>query len=519
MNLLEEMINFGNVEHTAFWHAWYAAILEEAGHVDLAVSQFDEALNLEPNAWRILQCKSRCLVDLQKYGEARDALQMAIRNLPDADDSVKAELENDFLLMLLAKKDYKSALEYARGPYERHPHAAFLDEDGNWMEIPFRDITVNYIRCLFGIHDYPGIAKVIDDVGKFPYWKNPLAILLCIREIGFEIGCALQSQNLLSRIEGHVSGAVQLYKEGRAWQNLDFTGAPWFLLPLAEFMYHFYDDLGEAIELLEMIFQPWFQQKTVAQGNESWYRRLVEFSSDILPSIYYQNAVAAKKSNQSPDHWVNKLREFAVAKKPDPKGNPVYSLNKFSQTLGVYLRRYGGVEDSVWRACFRNSIIEALDMLGDEDPMNDITAYLKLLGQLLSAGDIKNASAAAEVVLMQSSFSSDPGALAALDAIGFRGDHFFCSGLCVNEDNRLNVYKADHKELHFCAECPGLCFCESCFALLTKGELPFRKCSPDHEFIQLFPVPEDTKGIAAKFDGKTMEVQKEWVNGLRQEWS
>jgi hypothetical protein len=55
--------------------------------------------------------------------------------------------------------------------------------------------------------------------------------------------------------------------------------------------------------------------------------------------------------------------------------------------------------------------------------------------------------------------------------------------------------------------------------LIKKGEMPVRICSQKHEFMQMLPVPEEAKGVAAKFDGKTMEVQKEWLQSLRKEWT
>jgi hypothetical protein len=44
-------------------------------------------------------------------------------------------------------------------------------------------------------------------------------------------------------------------------------------------------------------------------------------------------------------------------------------------------------------------------------------------------------------------------------------------------------------------------------------------CSPNHKFVQVFPIPEETKDVAARFvEGKTMEVQKGWLEKLRKEW-
>lgn len=175
---------------------------------------------------------------------------------------------------------------------------------------------------------------------------------------------------------------------------------------------------------------------------------------------------------------------------------------------GMYLRRYGGTDESKWKACFRDSILQGIDMLGDEDPMNDQSAYASLTEALLAAGARSNAA----VVLMPYEASGDPVLSKALKAINF-STYWSCDGLC---DTQFHSYK----ELYFCEECPDVCFCEDCFPILKKGQLPFRKCNPEHTFLQLLPVPTEAKDVAARFvDMKTMEVDKNWLDALRREWS
>ena len=45
--------------------------------------------------------------------------------------------------------------------------------------------------------------------------------------------------------------------------------------------------------------------------------------------------------------------------------------------------------------------------------------------------------------------------------------------------------------------------------------MPFRKCSRDHSFVQVYPIPEEAKDVAARFvDMKNMIEDNEGVRQL-----
>jgi hypothetical protein len=65
-------------------------------------------------------------------------------------------------------------------------------------------------------------------------------------------------------------------------------------------------------------------------------------------------------------------------------------------------------------------------------------------------------------------------------------------------------------ELYFSQDCIDTCFCEDCFHIAKRDGLPFRKCSLDHSFVQVCPIPAEAKDVAARFvDMETLEVQKD----------
>jgi hypothetical protein len=280
-------------------------------------------------------------------------------------------------------------------------------------------------------------------------------------------------------------------------------------------MYDSYDDVEACLQLCNRIQDPKFKADL---GPELQWAFVYpdEASKGWLGQIYYQRAVDAHQADQDPIEWLDKLKQLAIAEPEGPRGQPVYRMNNAAQKLGVYYRKYGKAEESVWKACFRDAIIEALDMLEDDTPINDVVAYVQLQYLLVSAGDLKNAKAAAAVVLTEFYVPSTKETTETLEEINFKGPFFSCAALCSTD---FTTYKESYTELHICTECASATFCEDCIKLLKKGNLPARICSQKHDFMQILPVLEEAKGVAAKFDGETMEVQKAWLQSLRKEWT
>lgn len=82
-----------------------------------------------------------------------------------------------------------------------------------------------------------------------------------------------------------------------------------------------------------------------------------------------------------------------------------YSLNRFSQCLGVYYRKHlhAQIAKSSRQDCFQGPINQALDILSNAGPTSRIGALIELLSCLICAGGLKNASAAAAVLFGQPS--------------------------------------------------------------------------------------------------------------------
>ena len=417
--------------------------------------------------------------------------------VPQDSSYLTSQLQGDLIEMMMSKNDYKSALKYAlkyaKQTYEKYPDVY---------------IMVLHVKCLYAIRDFKGIVNIIKDFQNSEYATNPGAFF-SLRHASFEISGALSYDNSIAIIQPTVSKALEFCES-----NDDIIVMPWLAAHVAEFMYYGYDDTTASMELFERIASPKF--KSGLSPELQWaYNYLSLTSTKHLALIYYDKAVTAHNCGQDTSAWVGKLRKLATSEDKQ-RGSVVYQMNDSAYILGIYLRKYAKVNETDWKACFRNPIVEALDMLSDEDPLNDIDAYMRLTKLLMAAGDVQNASAVSAVILTEYSNGEDTEFRKALKAINFRGNFLKCDGLC---SNGINTYGTDYEELHTCTECLSTRFCQDCFPLLKRGKMPKRICNPKHEFIQMLPVPEEMKGIAARFDGETMQVQKEWLDTLRKKWS
>jgi hypothetical protein len=368
-------------------------------------------------------------------------------------------------------------------------------------------IAAVYISALHACQQYSQILEVMQDISQHGPEYGELAFAE-LQGVHHEIGRVLWTRGLVLSIV-------------KPWIDYFFTPGserdlriPLVAVEFAAFMYSFYPEVEQSLECFERLAGAKFRAE-LGEELRPTLKGSIPTIESYLARIYYQKAVAVKKAGQDPSEWVSKLKNLAIAEQSNSGDNPTYKINNAALLLCTYLRR-DGVEKIAWKPCIRHAMLEAIDMLGDNDPLNDVDAYILLVDTLIAAGDVENARAAASVVFMPESVSSNPELVESLKAINFAAKRYRCNGPCTS----LNFCsKENYSEMYFCLECRDTTFCEDCVVIAKNGELPYRKCSPDHEFVQFFPVPEEAKDVAAKFvDGKTMEVNREWLDSLRREW-
>jgi len=494
------MARFSSPEETQHWHTCFAWVLTKANLYEEALVHFNQAIELDKTSWKALEGKSNCLAQQEKYDEAAQTLSDALRLVPESMKSAVSDIKSDLTKVILAKRDYSAALHQAQDMYS--------SEQTNC------DAISGYIQALYAVHDHDRIVKIVEDLraieGTSTGW-NPLDFL-ALRDVHYELGCALRIKGGVDLVKSWVVACSPI---GSLYPKL-FQGAPWIAAHIAEFTYSFYSEPDESMAICEHILSTEFKSSL---GPElEWAYEYPSYSAlQLLCSLYFQKAVSAHKAGEDTKCWIDKLSGLATAKAESSEGGPVYKINDASLLLGMFLHSYEGANEAIWRPCFRAYISEGIDMLTDTDDMNDIYAYSLLATLLMATGNKPAAMEALAVIFKPLESISDPDLLQTLEAIGFRAYYFRCDGPCTTQ---FHTYKdPPYKELYFCEDCIDTCFCEDCFPIAKKGELPYRKCSPDHTFVQVFPIPEEAKEVAARFvDGKRVEVQKEWLEKLRQEW-
>ena len=86
-----------------------------------------------------------------------------------------------------------------------------------------------------------------------------------------------------------------------------------------------------------------------------------------------------------------------------------------------------------------------------------------------------------------------------------------CDGPCQSPQQ-------SYAEIHFCRVCNDVCFCEKCIQLVRNDEMPFRRCAKDHPFVRAFPMIEEARRVTDALVERRFEVQKAWLDGLREVW-
>jgi tetratricopeptide (TPR) repeat protein len=461
------------------------------------MGHLSQALEIDKISWKALQGQSKCLVQQEKYDEAAQTLSDALKLVPESMKYVIPDLRNDLTEIVLAKGDFKIALKHAQDLYSSDPTDC--------------EAVCGYVKALYALRDHDSIVKTVEDLREIELSSENWTDIrfLGLRDVHFELGCALRIKGKLELVRPWVDACFSLFPKV-------FNTSPWLSAWIAEFTYSFYNDPDESLRMCEYILSSEFKS---ALGPELIWAYDYPSSSAArqLCNIYFQKALSAHKAGKDTEPWIPKLKELATSKAGRSDEGPVYRMNDASLLLGIYLRRYGGADEKTWKHCSRAMILETIDLLGHEDRTYDQNSYNQLAKVLMAAGQKSIALEALAVVLRPLEAISNPELLKAFKAIDFITYYYGCDGPCRTQ---FHTYKdPPYKELYFCEDCIDTCFCEDCFPIAKKGELPFRKCSPEHSFVQVFPIPVQVKDVAARFiDMKTVEVQKDWLDALRKEW-
>jgi tetratricopeptide (TPR) repeat protein len=482
--VLGKIAQFGAfIEKTAHWYTGYGLLLKTAGRYDDAIVEYQQAVDMDKMAWKALQGLAESYAALEDYDKATTFLNQALAVVPQTFKPAVREIRADLIDVMLKKGDVQASLQYSKAIFEQEPD--------DWSNAKV------YVQSLFALFEFKQIVEFLRGIQN----RGERAITR-LSSVFDEICWACRSQHALSLVDTEI----------KPWL---FDGSPAiFLVAIIKFMY--YDSTDEAMRLFEQYLNPTGSNILLPQSN-TWHTSGIYMSRKFLSTAYYGKAVDARLAGQDPTQWENKLKELAMANKDDgtSRDKYEYGFGAPAKTYGIYLRKHAKADPETWMPWFRNSLLMALDMLCDNDPINDLDAYQRCILNLTAAGDFPNALAAAAVCLMPLSMT-DSSWLAAARKLHLVKHMYKCDGLCTTPDRDYNL---DYKELRACVECIDKFYCEVCYKKLLDGELLIRPCDPKHEMLQIYPVPEEAKGVAAKFDGEKMIVQQEWLDELRKKWT
>lgn len=467
------------MERTAHWHTAFGFLLYLSHEYSAAALEYRKAISLDVNSWKAHKGLGLCLSKMGDHEDVMNRLQEALSRAPATLPTAVSKIRRDMVEHSLSQKDFATARDFAQDLFN-------TDNDDY-------ELLSLYVRALYGLKDLSGIVDLLRQFQKTLHSNM-------FRDVDQEVGRALRSQNALSMLQSTISASLEPGPDA-----LDFTAYPWLAAWIAEFMYRHYDDIDDSRRLCERILSPEFADSIPV--DLKWaYAYPSHSARQHLAQIYYEKAVQAHHNpNASPEEWLNKIRELASSDTDS-------SFAKWA--LGTYFRLYSGRDRSEWKPYFKGIILSAIDRLEKKDELRGTKLPSCIISSLLSAGDVEAATAAAvfigQYIPDRSPFE------AAVFASGLANENYVCDGLCSTQFFTYNdVYKA----LYFCLECYDTTFCEECYPLLKRGALPFRVCSMTHEHIQLFPVPEDVRGVAITFDGSSVKLSKEWLRRLKDEWS
>lgn len=545
LDRITELAEFGGFEKSSAWHAGVAWIMMDA-YTEQAIQHFMKALDLEPDLWVAMEGLSRCYGDsLYKQQEAILWMEKALDALPES----YQWLANLFWPRISRWKmeigDIDGAIEAAKTEYELNT--------GNFASI------VKYLQMLHRGRRAEPVIGVIQEASSRESSNFTKSLLIQLISYGWEIteyvGLAAKtvgSNETFDIMRDAIDDAVIA-------ADMDTAGR-WcsILVRLygAAFNYRYLDRIDVAMVFWEAALQ---MIATYYNDPVSWdcVSQRSECSAH-LAEIYYNKALAAKGRGEDYRVWAEKLRslaELSNSLQGDGEYDKDYSTGYASRLYGIWLRDHEQAEESEWKDCFRASILKGIELLNDEDPDNDQWGYTSLGLFLLQAGDLDSGRSAmyltikpkeayqpvskangeieTDKVIMESSDGKRQSAakcyfqrlsdaaepkpeevVSSLPRLSSFADTMWgCDGPCTTAEEDLS-------ELHFCRICNDVCFCEACIHLINENKLPFRRCDPSHERIQIYPVPKDAGELpAATIRDGYVTPRQDWLEGLRQQWS
>jgi tetratricopeptide (TPR) repeat protein len=350
----------------------------EGCYYEEAKSHFKEALSQDSNAWVAKEGLARCLGEQQLYEEAIEWQDKAIDSLPSNLSSLAGYLYPRIASWKRAMGDHEGAFEAAQRAYYADAGSALAQ--------------LRYLEALDATESFDAIIEVLKELDGWDAFEKDYSYLVRFFVLGYnaydEIGKACRAREkpefVLTALDKALTLTDQSDNEGMKL---------WLPALVAAFRYDYYDQVDQPMQLWETALNRIDAADSAVQKESAKTRKTY---SNRLAQLYFDAAVAARKTGSGPGQYAVKLKELSVVTETSAEDDDAfdfYGTGYASMLWGRWLRDYEDAEDSVWRKCFKARALEEMDMLDDNDPSNDTRGLHALAVTLLEAGDRINAGA------------------------------------------------------------------------------------------------------------------------------
>jgi tetratricopeptide (TPR) repeat protein len=517
-------------------------------HLDAAVPHFQQAIQLNSQAWVPYEGLARCTAAHDKWEEAISWQEKSIAVV-----SPKIHFMTGYLWPRVSEWAYKIGdLEKARAAAAKGFEVA-------------PNILIAQTRIIYALHEQrksKELVSVLEQLNSFNLeGKRTYSWLVrfFVESEGVygEIGWACRKQGKPKLVIDALDESLKVVEQG----SLEWFKV-WLPYTIAYFKHTYYEMDKEAMELWEKFLELNSQQ---SQEVQDAYVAERTTATNTLAKLYFDAAVSEwKPDSDGKDVNARKLKSLAVAVstsfQDDYEGFDLYRRNYPAMLWGRWLRDYRKADEMLWRKCFRTRLLEEMNALDDEDPTNDTEGLRSLAVSLFHAGDRTNAAAILAVLFIQfetppngkldRQTSSEVGSTSAekppntvneeaepdSSAISATGststpsqvddsDH-----LMLNIDEISGLYACEGcggkapevEEIYVCELCGIFNWCNKCLVLLKDPEqrqtLPYHICNPKHDFYRAWPISKEAKYVAVHDFDHGAVVRKAWLEELRRQW-
>ncbi|KAI9666298.1 MAG: hypothetical protein M1821_004233 [Bathelium mastoideum] len=260
----------------------------------------------------------------------------------------------------------------------------------------------------------------------------------------------------------------------------------------------------------------WHDCRVVSKRSGDVY---VGFRATRKIGLYHvMEATNPQRTGDEQQEHVQTLEKVLKELKSDPNlWGSDDTAGYFEALLAIYYRSVG--DDAKARQLLQREIKNYLDMLSDEWPENDWSAYRRLAVILARYGDDCNALSAWSLLPPSDAGSESPSPKR-------QGDmHTYCDGRCNTSWTYANDFWC-------CRYCVDVQFDSVCLEKLRAGTLIRDVCSPDHQFLhvpkwsdeEFRAVGKDRVRVGGEIQpdgtrtGGEIVTVEEWKNRLYEEW-